>query len=716
MRSRMKTMTAVLLVAGVVLAMAEATSGWLAALVPGAAGQAPPATAPAQLELAQKARVHSLLVFGDPTVVALEHFALELSLKGVPADEIINRTNAKGREWRGLRATGAGSDEIILRELSKIRQQIATLSRQMHKRFDGVHHHLDAVLAAMANGIDVLRSDHFKLAENQMELSRLSQATLRELSRVARDVRDLGGQQSDLARLLLAITHAAARAAMATRLAPCHRDYRPADGDVMALTVYLNCVAAYSELAKLLPANQVLPRGADMQTQLLMEQPERSLQLAYRLFLRALDSLGRDTSSLPDTVVSPYAWRRMANVVDDTATKHAEHDIANELDEYASVMRAYRESFLTAQDAVQADIEAYRNGEPSAIGLIIEDAFDAESLDAVMEGILDDYYEDPGHYDGRRNAAGEPEIRIERGPYAWMPLGRFESGIPSWLELESSPSACPATMTIDERHVARKGWTGPMRHQVEWMFRKGGIARFLNGDDLALARAGLGTVHACIYERTTELKNTGLRRRYVRSTSGVKLVFKPNRHFCRDCEDHVIRSYWFRSPLSPRRRSLRVRELLGMMRDRFPNHQRSLPSEYHDEYAAAFSHRQDSLSNFVRRRLLGSVTVDAMQSRLRLADALLRRLFRFALHDAVRSPIVGQLISGRIGLPDLAELVTAAAEDSLAWTVVEVAEEQVQTLEDALRSTGLGDVLSLDPGIEEIQGTSFRFIDIDEER
>ena len=620
-----------------------------------------------------------------------------------------NVVGAVVKLFTGLFSSGQSPHEVILEELGKIRRQIATLSSQMNRRFNAVHDHLSQVHAALAKGIDLLGSHHEALGRNQERIKRLQRATLNEVRQVERQVRQVIGRQGDMFRLMLQLDDILSVMDRAA-LAPCHREYRPAEGDVMTLTTFLDCLSVHAKLAHLLTYKQVVVSDPATRAQMLTEQPDRSLDMAYQQFLAALRSLGPevavDVATLPDAVVSPQGWLYLANLVDDIITAHPEHEVQNELLDYSMLMGAARSAFLEVQDALQADLKAYLNHEPSAVGKIIDEGFDAAALETLVQGFIDEFNGNPDLYDGRRNAAGEPEIRIEEGAYAWGSLGEFEAGVPSWFDPTWSSTCAPSMQIVGGRQVSRlSNWlqTGNIS-DYEWLFKEGRVTQFIHGDDLAVARAGHGTIRPCLFNRDYRgkpFKGNDL--------SGVQFVFEPKDEQVCGGGPHVIKSYSLISSDTGDTGSDMLKLLLGARGHDVPARRR-LPASCHAEYVDVFGERQESLSDFVRQRLLTSTAFDAMDQRLAHADALLHRLFRFAFHDAVeQSESIGQLVDGPVGLPSLIELVTAS--DSPAWTVTEKARAQVQALEEAIRSAEVGDALAYASGIAAVEGTSYRFID-----
>ena len=616
-----------------------------------------------------------------------------------------NVVGAVVKLFTGLFSSGPSSHEVILQELGKLRRQIATLRRQMHLRFNAVHDHLSQIHAALAKGIDLLGSDHEALGRNQERIKRLQRVTLDEVRQVERQVRQVIGRQGDLFRLMLQLDDILSVMDRAA-LAPCHREYRPDDGDVMTLTTFLDCLSVHAKLAQLLTYEQVVVSDPTTQAQMLTEQPERSLNMAYQQFRVARRSLGPevavDVATLPDAVVSPQGWLRLANLVDDIITAHPEHEVQNELLDYSMLMGTSRSAFFWAQDALQADIEADRNDEQSAVGTIIDEAYDDAALETLVQGFIDEFYGNPDLYAGRRNAAGEPEIRIQEGPYAWRALGEFESGVPSWFDPKWS-STCAPSMDIGGRQVNRVRPASNARNVFSWLFRGGRLGQFIHADDLAVVRAGHGTIRSCFFNldfRGAAYKGN--------DRSGVQFIFEPKSDQVCGGEPHLVATYWI-NVNDTGRLGTDIERLL-MTANGHVSSRRRLPASCHAEYVDVFAERQDSLSDFLRERLLTSTAVDAMNQRLVHADALLRRLFRFAFHDAFeQSDLIGQLVDGPVGLPNLIELITAS--DSPAWTVTERARAQVQALEEAIRSAEVGDALAYASGIEAVEGTSYRFID-----
>ncbi len=598
---------------------------------------------------------------------------------------------------------GPSTDEIILQELGKIRRQIAALGEAMHERFDQVHEHLEVVHEALVAGINALRTDHQVIVGNQEVLLGNQLNLARQQGLALRQLEQLVGGQSDLVRLLDQFGKAVT-ARDRSALAPCHRRYRPSEGDEMTLTTFLDCVSRHAALTSNLPAAQLQVTDPRLQAQLLTEQPDRALNLALQIFRDAARPLGDrvDLESLPRTVVSTAHWIDLANLVDDLLARHPEYQVANELDEYVPAMRSFRAALLLLHAGLKADIEAYRAGQASVIGHLIHQALeDTRSIEtSVVDDSLAGYYQSPRFRLGSVNADGEPEIRIEDGPYAWRPLREFEAGVPSWLDLSSRP--CSSSMEVSDIRTPLHRTSSGVMQDIEWIFKQGGMARFVNGEDLALARAGFGTVAVCLYYH-----DSSPGRRAGNDRTGVRFLFvgSPDSQVCRP--GHEVKSQRL---VSPDARHL-TNDLLKPLLTAYGSvpARRQIHAACHEEYAEFFSAHQQSLSDHVRHRLSTSATVESLDRRLALANAVIRRLLQFVLADvADHSPLVRHLLAGQIGLPDLGALID---DGPAAWTIAEVARDQVEAFAAAIRSPEIGDALMDAPGIEAITGTAYQFLD-----
>ena len=606
------------------------------------------------------------------------------------------------KAFTSLFSSGPSPHEIVVREIGKLRQQVATLRHEVHHRFNGVHKHIQSLNGTILNVYNAVAANQTQIIRNQWRLFDQQLGMLRELRQTAAHVRQMTAGLIDIGSII--VPEDQQPPWMAAHLAPCRREYRPADGDLMTVSSFLDCLSEYGALVNALPAQQLHVQAIDMQTRFLQERPGRSLQIAYNAFLEKARALGPaapvDVVALPDKLVSPADWVVFASIVDDIIAAHSHTPGPETTVTYAAAMRQIRNDIFAVLGALLADLGAFHVGNSSVLGAILADV--SSTLDAIDDEInryRDEYYRQQ-EYAGRVDASGQPELRVHEGPYAWSPLWKYEANVPPWIQFSTgSDTRCPLTMEITGQDVPLLTGSSGLRSWL-WLFKQGMVDRFVNADDLAVVRSGHGRLSVCLYYRDMN------RRHISQFRTGVFFLFEPvDDDFC-EGRVHVTNS---QALLAREKRSFEKtanveRGLLSALHSA-PARPR-LPASCHAAYEEAFQERQESLSAFIRGRLSASARVDEAHRSLAYADALLKRLVALTFEDWLEVEPVSRLINGDIGIP-----VDVTAADGPAWELVEHARERLDGLKATLRSREFGELLALQPAHELLADTSYRYID-----
>ena len=618
-----------------------------------------------------------------------------------------NLIGAALKLFTGLFSSGPSPHEIVLRELGKLRRQLATLRNEIHVRFNGLHEHLESLSATVLNVYNALEANQTQIVNNQWRLFEQQLIALRELRQTAAAVARLNAGLSDLAIISAPLEQPPW---LAADLANCRREYRPADGDVINVTTFRDCLAAYNALVPTLGERQIQGiQALDLQIRFLRARPGRSFQIAYSHFLTKARALGPnapvDVDALPDRLVSPANWIAFANIVDDIITAHPQHLAGPETVAYASAMRGLRSNLFVILRALIADFEAHYARQPSALGAILADVSEAlDMIDGEIDHYRDEYYGQPG-YAGRVDATGQPEIPIHEGPYAWRPLSHFEKDVPPWVQFSLQKNTrCPWTMDVNGRDVRLLRKTSRPTATLatfQWVFEQGRLARFINAEDLAVVRSGHGQLSVCLYLHSA---STPTRARSATARIGVRFVFEPVDGFCPGTA-HDVGSDWLTRPDRRGSATDDVEAALMTMYGGVPAQPR-LPASCHSAYRDAFKEREESLSAFIREGLAKSALVDEANLRLAHADAMLKHLTAITFGERIEADPVRRLLNGDIGVP-----FNVVATDGPAWGLVDRAREQLGEFEAMIRSPEFGELLAVQPIPELLAETSYRYID-----
>ena len=594
---------------------------------------------------------------------------------------------------------GPSPEEVILAELAKVRRQIEDLRVQLHHRFNLIHDHLESLHDNMLDGFEILHDGQQALHWNQLKIREFQNGMMDRLDQVYFDLRQL---DADLAYLMGRIlTMEPGDWLDHPRYAPCRRRYYPEAGDVITLTTYHDCMAPLTKLVFQLSKRQEPPTVPPTYTQamVLLGLGERSLATMHALFVDRLRSLGAeapiDPNSLSADVVSPQDWASLAAAIEDIRVNHPQHDPGDYIISYATTMRGYRAAVVRVHEAIITDLQAYPN-KPSAIGTIIRDS--SAALDRYQLEIDNeiDAYHGSTEFPGPRSASGDPEVRIEAGPYAgWTPLSQFDRNqLPGWIDYSPRPDACPRTMQVSGKAV------GPYRGATvgyDWLFKRRNFGQLVNREDLVLARAGHGTVAVCVFYRDGRGRNVN------RDLIGFHIYFVPAASSCEQDGPQLLRGLGG-GFLDGNRATTDIARVFLAAHGHPPPRPQVAP-RCRARYVDAFATREQALGDFVRRRLLSSATADGIERDLARFGALLRRML-YVLLDGSLEPTAQQLLTGEIGIPSPSRLLDDGPLPP--WQVIDRSREQLEELQKALMSPALRQAIPTGPAITD---TTYEYID-----
>lgn len=594
--------------------------------------------------------------------------------------------------------TGPTGDEIILGELAKLSEQVYTVREEMHERFDGVHERLDAIYTNMTNGFETLAG----LVENVgMDLRDLVRDVHDGLADVRSELRTVASVQLDFVNLVIAQNELLRDLITDLALERCRRSYE----EPIPVDAFVTCVQNIDAVAGRLPDEQLGPYRADETVnELLRSYPSYMVNASYQKFRTVLQTIGGRVNGLPSSVVGPEQWLYFAELHDRFLSDHPYHDprLAGRGD-FEPSMRLYRQNLARYIDALQGELAAFRDGSrETAVAALLRELWQSHAnLEDLLAAIIEQYYEDDGHYRWRTIRGGDgslvPELTLGAGTDmadAWAPISAFYTGIPEWVKVPGA--ACPDAWGADDAAV----------RAVRQALGVDGIVRYVGTGYIALARLGMGHVDVC---GTVENARRGLQ--IVLEISyggGVEACGSATRLFrgqvTRDAggrDERVFASV--------------LREIAGMARVArggvdLPGLSGSATEVCLAAYHERLREERYRLSEFVRRELEQRDEFRIVAARMMVLGAHFRSWVRLGLHDAVaRSEMVGAIAQGTAGAPGAPDLFRMLDRGgSLAQALGEDAKGEIVRLESALRSTAMGDALRYGAGYRILTETRFR--------
>ena len=333
--------------------------------------------------------------------------------------------------------SGPSADELILKQLHKLREEVQEVRKEMHQRFDqvrgemhqrfdGVRGHLDGIYAGTVEAFNVVlgesRRGHEQVV-NGLENARLQLA-------------EIAGSQLDTQVMLVRGTELLAGLIEDLEMAPCVRPHDPAGGDPMTISKFMDCRAQIEALGGQLPDLQLLegqPSAGTTQAAWLEFRPDRTISQSFEEFkrlLRATGPKGADrAAALAETVVGPDAWFYVVDRHDWFVSQYPEHASTGVLDKgtgFAQTMRVWRADLTNFAEAIRDELVAFQeDSRPTAFSTLLNEAWSPEAAVTVLAEIADF----PGvalvscYYEKQRGIPvaldrGEMDICGERIPYA----------------------------------------------------------------------------------------------------------------------------------------------------------------------------------------------------------------------------------------------------------------------------------------------------------
>lgn len=260
--------------------------------------------------------------------------------------------------------TGPTADEMILEEVGKLREQVESVRREMHGRFD----HVDARLAAI----------HQDLREGMWKLEELLRSGNRDILRALSTIREgLENHERSMQGILHAVLGQAERIIVrqdAHALERCSQLRYTTDTDGIEERQFADCLAGFHAIAT---TDAFETDQMDVGMFLELSEGRRDLanssdRLSNAAF-QGFKNLSSD-ASLPASVVGPMAWFSLADRTDRFMLdwKHYAAPLVNIDTPYRLKMRLFRENLRAWMHELESDYQNFRNGRGSAIGSLLD--------------------------------------------------------------------------------------------------------------------------------------------------------------------------------------------------------------------------------------------------------------------------------------------------------------------------------------------------------
>ena len=370
--------------------------------------------------LAQQIHVTNNAVFSALDATRAYEVALIQGMNPVLAGTML------GNAWVGIGvtlmdsalATGPPADQIIVDQITALREQVAALGSELHGRFN----HIQALLLAGFDGlaantrvaIEALRAVTTEIRSARLQLDEAAQMEV--------DTQAILLRQGDALRDLIA----------GLALADCRRPYVPGE---LSTEMFRNCLGRIEELARSLPGRQVFVASATAQSTWLEALPDRMLGSSLTWFKTLLSSVEGEeqrAALLAEGVVGPESWFYIADMQDEFLVTHpalaVEDARAIENSWTTQTMNAWRLQLVRYAEAIRDEVKAFQaQARPTVFSRLLAHAWDGPTQELVDEWSRDggDYSMEAVRAVERRMSVANAHLRLWIGLAFYNAIGRF---------------------------------------------------------------------------------------------------------------------------------------------------------------------------------------------------------------------------------------------------------------------------------------------------
>ena len=399
---------------------------------------------------------------------------------------------------------GSSSDEIIIEELGKLRQDVDRLRTEVHDRFDEVHEQLDHIWADMLGGLEEIADGIGDLTARFGNVK----SQLNEIAEVQLDVEDLVISQAEMLY----------RAGVRQSLAECGED-RTYDGRApMTIEIFRNCRARIEKLREDLPTRQfAAPDAGTTEENLLSASPDRAMSLSLNAFRRLLERTEggeRRSLALPGSVVGPTSWFYLVDIHDEFLATHLGHTAIDALNieesEFVRTMRDHRNDLVRFAEAIRDELTEFQReqGSSTAFSAFFSEVLGlVEELDTVIRTIVNDYYQDGNLFSNpyrlREDGTALPEIAFDQVPggrafasaapheAAWAAVGEvYGKGRPEWVRVRPCEVEDLEPQQVDLSERASRASSDSLEGER--------ILNYVHPHDAMPARLGIADLDVCV--------------------------------------------------------------------------------------------------------------------------------------------------------------------------------------------------------------------------
>ena len=258
--------------------------------------------------------------------------------------------------------TGPTADEMILEEIGKLREQVESVRREMHGRFDRVDERLAVIHRDMREGMwkleELLRSGNRDI--------------LQALSTIREDLESHEGRMQSILREVLGQAKRIIVRQDAYALESCLQLKYITNTGSIAERQFTDCLARFHAIATAdtFETDQMdVGRFLELRKRRgdLASFSDRLSNAAFRGF-----KMFSPDASLPAYVVGPLAWFSLADRTDQFMLDWPQYaaSVDSAATSYSGKMNRYREDLRTYARALENDYEKFRSRDSSAIGAL----------------------------------------------------------------------------------------------------------------------------------------------------------------------------------------------------------------------------------------------------------------------------------------------------------------------------------------------------------
>ena len=338
---------------------------------------------------------------------------------------------------------GPTPEELILEEIGKLREQVQTLHKDMHGRFDRVDLQLNAIFQGLDQGFSII----------QKQMHEGNEETWRRLATIQSDLAEHSDKLQGIRHSTISQSGMIVERLDASEIESCVRRKETFETNPDE-TWFVECIGNMRALATSghLERLQLTERDGDP-TDNITEFPDRSTQLAVR---KIASMRPQRAPPLPERVIGPKAWRALADAHDQVMADWPMYASIVTGKKYGTVMAEYRTDLIRVADAIATDYAQFEVGSPSAFGAWfqrIRDLF--EELDEQVETTID-------RTDMRRQDFDELRRSIAYlGPYDGNNRTTMHRDISDWAWERTYPQANTRRCSDGAIKLPRSAIRGP---------------------------------------------------------------------------------------------------------------------------------------------------------------------------------------------------------------------------------------------------------------